>query len=491
MRHRLITALAGLLVFSTAASAAVDFAKDVQPILETSCLKCHRAGNKKSDYKIDTKAGAFIDDIIKAGDADGSIFIELIELPTDDDDVMPPSKETPLTAAQKKTLRDWVTEGAKWPEGVTLSLPTQVDFKRDITPILAKLSPGEQDKLKAWIKDGADWPADGAELELTRRLHQKISTGSKEKDASAMANYATAVPASKTPFEMIAIKGGSFTMGSPDSEAKRKPHESPVRKVDIAPFWMGKCEVTWDEYEAFMLEGGRRKKNGELMFPNPDSTDIDLVSRPTKPYVEMTFGMGKERYPAISMTQNAALMYCKWLSAQTGHFYRLPTEAEWEYACRAGTTTAYSFGDDAKELGDYAWFMDNADFTYQKVGTKKPNPWGLHDMHGNVAEWTLDAYSKGGYNAEQTDNPLAKSRELYPRVARGGSWNDFPEGLRSASRLASTKNWKVQDPQLPKSIWYHTDAQWLGFRLVRPLEVPPVEEMHALWNTGIDHDTRE
>ena len=145
----------------------------------------------------------------------------------------------------------------------------------------------------------------------------------------------------------------------------------------------------------------------------------DAVSKPTKPYVEMSFGMGKDGYPAISMTQHAASKYCQWLSAKTGHFYRLPTEAEWEYACRAGTTTAFWFGDDGEKIGDYEWYADNADFKYQKVGTKKPNPWGLYDMHGNVAEWVIDAYDAAGYQSlENGDraNPFRFSDKLYPRT---------------------------------------------------------------------------
>ena len=127
------------------------------------------------------------------------------------------------------------------------------------------------------------------------------------------------------------------------------------------------------------------------------------------------------------MTQFAAKMYCKWLSAKTGRYYRLPTEAEWEYACRAGTKTAYSFGDDPTKLGDYAWFSDNSDEKYHKVGLKKPNPWGLYDMHGNVAEWCLDQYVADQYKRlgnKPVANPVVPVTKPYPQVARGGAWTD-------------------------------------------------------------------
>ena len=225
--------------------------------------------------------------------------------------------------------------------------------------------------------------------------------------------------------------------------------------------------------------------------PTEAHTQADAVARPTTPYVEMSFGMGKDGYPAISMTQHAANTYCKWLSANTGHFYRLPTEAEWEYACRAGTTTAYSFGDDPAQLKDYAWFVDNSEGKYQKVGKKKPNPWGLYDMHGNVMEWTLDQYDPQSYKqftAAVTKEPWVKPTKPYPHVARGGGWDDDPDKLRSAARRASDRSWKMQDPQLPKSIWYLTDAQWLGFRVIRPLKVPSPEEMEKFWHSGTERD---
>ena len=189
---------------------------------------------------------------------------------------------------------------------------------------------------------------------------------------------------------------------------------------------------------------------------------VDAVSRPTRPYVEMSFGMGIEGFPAISMTQHAANKYAEWLSQKTGQFYRLPTEAEWEYACHAGTTTAYSFGDDAKELVKYAYFASNSGGKYQKVGLKLPNPWGLYDMHGNVMEWTLDQYSADFYAHSPASNPRNQATKPYPHSVRGGSWQDPAEMLTCSARVASDPSWKEQDPQLPKSVWYETDAQGLG-----------------------------
>lgn len=276
-------------------------------------------------------------------------------------------------------------------------------------------------------------------------------------------------------------------MGSPDDEPGRNDDEGPQATVRVNPFWIGKYEVSWDEYEPYMLTGVERLKNGTRKdFDPAKHSDVDAVSQPTTPYVEMSFGMGQYGYPAISMTQHGANKYCQWLSAQTGEFYRLPTEAEWEYACRAGTTTAYSFGDDPEKLDDYAWHEGNSEEKYQLIGEKEPNAWGLHDMHGNVAEWTVDQYLPDYFPKLKpgAENPLVRPTTLYPRSVRGGGWADKPDQLRSATRRGSEAAWQQQDPQLPKSQWYLTDAPWVGFRLVRPLKTPSAEEMFFYWNSS-------
>lgn len=337
-------------------------------------------------------------------------------------------------------------------------------------------------------------------LPTTKAIHELIVKTADPAVADMKTYTAKAKSAENGDFEMIAIPGGEFTLGSPETEASRKPDEGPQRKVKIEPFWMGKLEVTWNLYRPFMENGKDRNKDGSLNRDTdrasseapeikPGESLADTITQPTPPYIPMHFQMGdgySKDYPAIGVTQHAASKFCEWLSEQTGQFYRLPTEAEWEYACRAGTTTTWSFGDDESKLGEFAWFAGNSEFQYQKVGTKKPNPWGLHDMHGNVSELVLDQYAPDTY-AGIKDGALAPwtpALNRYPTVVRGGNWDTDPPALRSAARLGSNKDWKIQDPQIPKSIWFFTDAPWLGFRIVRPLKTPPVEEMHRYWNMG-------
>jgi len=316
------------------------------------------------------------------------------------------------------------------------------------------------------------------------------------KTEAAMKPYTDVIEHADITFDMVPIPGGTFVMGSPESEKHRTNDEGAQRTVRIAPFWMGKYEVTWDEFEVWMFDLDILHRKLKRVEPNQRDKAANeyQLSQPSQPYSDMTFGMGKSGYPAICMTQLAARVYCMWLTEKTGRYYRLPTEAEWEYACRAGTTTAYSFGDNPKELGDYAWYYDNADEKYQKVGKKKPNPWGLYDMHGNVAEWVLDQYSPNGYGdtaATALVNPLVIPAKLYPRTVRGGSWDDDPDRCRSAARAGSTPEWKAQDPQIPQSTWYHTDATYVGFRIVRPLVEPSAQERLEKWGRHLPVQERK
>lgn len=286
-------------------------------------------------------------------------------------------------------------------------------------------------------------------------------------------------------FDMLPVKGGSFTW--------KGEEEGDTLEVTLSPFWMAKAEVTWEEYEPFMLSELPRQKDGQVLeFMREEiESDLDLITRPTPPYHPMTYGMPRDGHPAISMTQHAANKYCQWLSFQTGHFYRLPTEAEWEYAARAGAETKYSWGDDAAKLSDYGWAAGDASSFYQKPMQKKPNAWGFYDMHGNVLEWTLDQYvtnRKAYFGKDKVNNPWVKATQPYPHVAKGGHWKQPLDQIVASARHQSSEAWKASDPQNPKSFWYHTNTQWLGFRVVRPAKIPTAEEMYHYWNSGVEED---
>jgi formylglycine-generating enzyme required for sulfatase activity len=284
-------------------------------------------------------------------------------------------------------------------------------------------------------------------------------------------NYVEKVPESDVSFEMIAIPGGTYMMGSPAGEKGRGADEGPQHPVKIKPFWMEKSEARWDEYDLYWRKNVAKKAEPKTA----QDKQADAVTRPTPPYADETFGHGREGNPVLCITQHAAMEYCRWLSAKTGKIYRLPTEAEWEWACRAGTTTAYSFGDDPEKLADYAWYDKNSEEVAHKVAQKKANPWGLLDMHGNVAEWCIDHYKDDYYKSLPIDKislgpVLLPDDKRYSYVARGGSWIDPPAMCRSAARRGSKQDWLKRDPQQPQSIWWMTDADYVGFRVVRPVE---------------------
>ncbi len=448
----------------------VDFVKEIQPIFEFNCVGCHREGNEKKfsgDYRMDTKKLTFKGKRegtgVTPGDPSDSTVYEFLTLPLDDDLVMPPKdKDQRLTKEEIKLVALWIEQGATWPEGLTL-------------------------RSRKKIVKGED------ENKIVDAIFTKIMGNHKPVAEAKMKPFTDKVPDSLVSFEMVPIRGGAFLMGSPAGEKGRKENEGPQRRVKVSPFWMGKHEVTWDEYAKFMdHEIDIKLAKGSAGYFR------DAVAKPTRPYVNMDFGMGTGRHPAVCMSQHGANKYCEWLSAKTVHFYRLPTEAEWEYAARAGTTTAYSWGDknDRTTLSKYTWHQDNVldpitfDTGYRKVGLKKPNPWGLHDIHGNVFEWVLDGGAPYQPAKGVIVDPWVRGTKPYPHVARGGSFhpNHPTSTLRSAARIFSNPSWKQQDPQLPKSIWYLTDATFLGMRLVRPLKIPSREEMKACWNNGVEYD---
>lgn len=293
-------------------------------------------------------------------------------------------------------------------------------------------------------------------------------------------NQTHAIPGTEVSFEMTYIPEGKFMMGSPDTEPDRREDEGPQHEVSVESFWMGVHEVSFEEYNIF------REKELDLPTVEQPNWDADAIARPSPPYEDPTFGMGKDGFPAVSMTQFAALQYCKWLSQKTGRFYRLPTEAEWEYACRAGTTTPWYFGAEAALLESHSWNYDNSMEKYHELGSKSPNPWGLYDMLGNVSEWTLDQYARDAYTTMSTEmsemtNPWIKPTRLHPRTVRGGSWDDRPSMHRCACRIESNRKWKERDPQIPKSFWWNTDSPFVGFRIVSPYAQPTAEEQNAFW----------
>jgi formylglycine-generating enzyme required for sulfatase activity len=203
-----------------------------------------------------------------------------------------------------------------------------------------------------------------------------------------------------------------------------------TRRVEVGPLWMSKTEITWDAYDIYVYGLDRSGGPG----------DADAVSRPSKPYVMPGESFGHEGHPALAMTYGAATQFAAWLSAKTGRKYRVPTEAEWEHACRAGAATP----DDLRAV---AWYSDNASDRTHRVGSLAANPFGLHDMLGNVAEWVIS-----GNGAP---------------VVKGGSFQDDTEDVGCGARKEQKGEWNMTDPQLPRSRWWLSDAPFVGFRLVR------------------------
>jgi formylglycine-generating enzyme required for sulfatase activity len=268
-------------------------------------------------------------------------------------------------------------------------------------------------------------------------------------------------------FKMVAVPGGKFQIGSKSIMADND--ESPSTEIELSPFWIAEHEVTFAEWDLYFNDASL-----------PQSKNIDGVTRATPQYIDLTWGMGRDvNHPVNSMSHQTTMMYCKWLYSKTGFFYRLPTEAEWEYACRAGTNSSALEPEALKTLG---YFKDNSDNKFHHVKEKKPNAWGLYDMLGNLSEWTIDQYDPAYYATINKTDPMTTPGPKYPRTARGGSYLDNATQLRCSNRIPSDAKWNQRDPQVPKSRWWLTDGMFMGFRVVRPAKQPEKEEIEKFYD---------
>lgn len=299
-------------------------------------------------------------------------------------------------------------------------------------------------------------------------------------------NYTEYIPGTSVSFEMKAIPGGSFAMGSPEKEKGRDEDEGPVTKVQISPFFMAELEVSWDEYLAFFNE---TYSEGRLTEQDIMEMEVDGITGPTPPWGDPGQGWGRGARPAITMSFHAAEVYCEWLSMKTGKKYRLPSEAEWEYAARAGSSGTYFFEGDASDynrdgilkkvfgvdtsiINTYAVYKENSLGKTHPPSKVSPNAFGLKNMAGNVAEFCQDYYNSDIYNSYDEGVLDPKGPESgEEHVIRGGAYNAAAENLRLANRdFTRTKAWLKTDPQMPKSKWWYSDAIHVGFRVVCEFE---------------------
>ncbi len=317
----------------------------------------------------------------------------------------------------------------------------------------------------------------GVEATVTKEVFAAATT------VTDFVDFTERIPDSSIEFEMVAIPAGSFTLGSPADEPMRNASEGPEVKVNISKFWIAKTEVSWDEFLAFFAETNSQGHAGDAK--TEEMEDVDAITGPTAPWGAPDQGWGKGSRPAITMSHFAAQVYCEWLTKKTGKIYRLPTEAEWEYACRGGKDTPYFFegspkdytkkgfmksifGPETEVISDYAVYTLNSEMRTQEPSFVKENPFGLSNMSGNVWEFTGDYFSEDAYSqygGEVTDPTGPDDGTEY--VIRGGAFNSDAIELRSANRdQTETDRWLVTDPQMPKSIWWYSDSKNVGFRVV-------------------------
>jgi formylglycine-generating enzyme required for sulfatase activity len=261
-----------------------------------------------------------------------------------------------------------------------------------------------------------------------------VAAGAGDSPAVKTTTDAIRIPGTVVEFKLVQLPPGKVTIKDKDGKDK---------EVEIKPVWIGQTEVTWDEYDVYWLALDVPESERKA-FIAKEGGEHGGKSRPSRPYEPPDRGWGHEHSPAGSMFAKEAKKYCQWLSQKTGHKYRLPTEAEWEYACRAGAPAAVLDKDHLKEV---AWFDENGDDQTHPVAQKKPNAWGLYDMLGNVAEWVI--------------------RDDGSDAVAGGSFQDEAADVQAGARAAYIPAWQRKDPQDPKGMSWLSNGGHVGFRIVR------------------------
>lgn len=324
-------------------------------------------------------------------------------------------------------------------------------------------------------------PGAGSSIVTDSALFFKAAT-----PVTSFVDFTEQIPGTAVSFNMKAVKGGSFLMGSSENEPFRKPDESPQHEVSVRSFFMAETETTWNQYWAFYAETmSEGRTPPETVYENNlNALGVDAISGPTPPFGYPDQGWGQGERPAITMTHYAAETFCQWLSAKTGKRYRLPTEAEWEYAARGGSKSAYFFPGSPRDFSErgflrnifkpktdsitfFVVYNKNSDGRTQLPEFVLQNPFGLRNMLGNVMEYTADKYDAEAYGKRTAPirDPLVTTGDEW--VVRGGNYLSDAAELRSAARSHTEHEaWLKTDPQQPKSIWWYSDIKGIGFRVV-------------------------
>lgn len=242
--------------------------------------------------------------------------------------------------------------------------------------------------------------------------------------AETLKSYSQTMPGSVVKIDMVAIPSGALAADG--------------KSAHVKAFWIANTETTWEAFDVFLASGTPSVAYDQTEYA------ADAIARPSRSYILPDLNWGHHGYPVINISSLSVTMFCRWLSVQTGKKYRLPTETEWEYACRAGSTSTKPMP--PAQANKTAWYAGNSEHKTHPVAKKLPNAWKLYDMQGNVGEWTTDAEGKF--------------------VLCGGVFKDNPDRLLPTMRRRFTPAWQATDPQLPKSRWWLADGNFVGFRIV-------------------------